>query len=102
VDERFEALMRFEVTRARELYEDADRGLHYIPRGRRYPITVARRLYAAILDRIEKADYDVFSGKASTSATRKLAVAAGCAARDPGELVARGRARREPEIAIPA
>lgn len=102
VDERFAALMRFEISRARALYEDADRGLHYIPRGRRYPITVARRLYAAILDRIEANGYDVFSGKASTSAAKKLAVAAGCAARDPGDLVARGRSRRRPQIAIPA
>lgn len=102
VDERFAELMRFEISRARALYEDADRGLHYIPRGRRYPITVARRLYAAILDRIETNGYDVFSGKASTSAAKKLAVATGCAVRDPGELVARGRARRKPEIAIPA
>lgn len=101
VDERFEALMRFEISRARELYEDADRGLHYIPRGRRYPIAVARRLYADILGRIERNRYDVFSVKASTSASRKLVVAAGCAARDPGELVARGRSRRRPEIALP-
>lgn len=102
VDERFEALMRFEISRARELYEDADRGLAYIPRGRRYPIAVARRLYAAILDRIEKRGYDVFSGKASTSGARKLAVAAGCALTDPGDLVARGRSRREPQVVIPA
>lgn len=101
-DERFAELMRFEISRARGLYEEADRGLHYIPRGRRYPITVARRLYAAILNRIEARDYDVFSAKASTSATRKLAVAAGCAAKDPGELVARGRSRQKPQIAIPA
>lgn len=102
VDERFEALMRFEISRARELYEDADLGLRCIPRGRRYPIAVARKLYAAILDRIESADYDVFSGKVSTSAAKKLTVAAGCAVRDPGEIVARGRSRGEPEIAIPA
>ncbi len=102
VDERFAALMAFEIGRARELYAEADRGLAYIPRGRRYPITVASGLYAAILDRIEAANYDIFSEKASTSAAAKLALAASCAAKDPGELVARGRSRGKPEIAIPA
>ncbi|WP_053057678.1 phytoene/squalene synthase family protein [Rubrobacter aplysinae] len=102
IDERFAKLMRFEISRARRLYEDADRGLHYIPRGRRYPIAVARRLYAAILDSIEANGYDVFSGKASTSAAKKLAVATGCAARDPKDLVARSRSRRAPGTAIPA
>jgi phytoene synthase len=102
IDQRFAKLMRFEISRARELYEDADEGLHYIPRGRRYPITVARRLYAAILDRIEANGYDVFSGKVSTSPAKKLTVAASCAVRDPGEIVARGRSRRSPRVAIPA
>ena len=102
VDERFAELMAFEIRRARELYAEADRGLNYIPRGRRYPIAVASGLYAAILDRIEAANYDVFSQKASTSAAAKLAIAASCAAKDPGELVARGRSRGKPEIAIPA
>lgn len=91
VDERFARLMEFEISRARALYENADRGMHYIPRGRRYPIVVARRLYAAILDRIETNAYDVFSDKASTSAAKKLTIAAGCAAKDPAELVSRGR-----------
>lgn len=102
VDERLAALMDFEIRRARGLYAEADRGLGYIPRGRRYPISVASGLYAAILDRIEAANYDVFSQKASTSAATKLAVAASCAAKDPGDLVARGRSRGKPEIAIPA
>jgi 15-cis-phytoene synthase len=94
VDERFVDLMRFEIERARRLYEFADEGLGYIPRGRRYPVSVARELYAAILDRIEAQDYDVFSRRAETSRLAKLRVAAGCAARDPGEMLARGRRQR--------
>lgn len=101
VDERFAELMRFEAERARELYRVADEGLVYIPRGRRYPVAVARRLYAGILDRIEAQEYDVFTRRAETSALYKVGVAAGCAARDPAELVARGRDNQEPEIAIP-
>jgi phytoene synthase len=91
VDDRFRDLMRFEIERARRLYAFADEGLRYIPRGRRLPIIVARKLYAEILDRIEAQDYDVFSQRAETSRLRKVWVAATCAAREPGELLVRDR-----------
>jgi 15-cis-phytoene synthase len=94
VDERFVALMRFEIDRARRLYEVADGGMDFIPRGRRFPVVVARKLYAAILDRIEAQQYDVFSRRAQVSRPAKLLVAAGCAASDPGEIVDRIRYRR--------
>jgi phytoene synthase len=86
VDERFVALMRFEIQRARELYRISDEGMSYIPRGRRYPVMVARELYAEILARIEAAGYDVFSRRAETGLTGKLRVAATRAARDGSRL----------------
>jgi 15-cis-phytoene synthase len=89
VDGRFVALMRFQIERARRLYACADEGMRYIPRGRRWPVMVARELYAGILDRIEERDYDVYSGRAETSRPRKLLVAARVAARDPREILAR-------------
>jgi phytoene synthase len=42
VDERFVELLRFEIRRTRRLYALADEGMGYIPRGRRYPVVVAR------------------------------------------------------------
>ena len=101
VDDRFVSLMKFEIDRARKLYEVADEGMKYIPSGRRYPVRVARELYAAILDRIEAQNYDVFSERAETSLAYKLWVAASRAARNPGEITARLRDRREPETSIP-
>jgi 15-cis-phytoene synthase len=98
VDERFVDLMRFEIGRARKLYEIADEGIAYIPRGRRFPVVVARELYAAILDRIEAQNYDVFSRRAQVSRPGKVMVAARCAARDPGEIAARVRYRRTAPI----
>jgi len=89
VDERFVDLMWFQIERARGLYEVADEGMHYIPRGRRYPVVVARHLYAAILDRIEDARYDVYARRAETSSLYKLWVASACAVRDPKEWSAR-------------
>jgi phytoene synthase len=94
VDERFVALMRFEIDRARGLYGVADEGMKYIPRGRRFPVVVARELYAAILDRIEAQNYDVFRRRAQVSRPAKLLFAARCAARDPGEISARVSQRR--------
>ena len=88
VDERFVALLRFEVVRARMLYDVADEGMRYIPRGRRYPVTVARHLYEAILGRIEAQGYDIFTRRAETSLSYKLRVAATRALEDPGELAA--------------
>ncbi|MDQ4043513.1 MAG: phytoene/squalene synthase family protein, partial [Actinomycetota bacterium] len=89
VDERFVGLMRFEIERTRRLYAFADEGMGYIPRGRRFPVIVARELYAAILDRIEAQGYDVFSRRAETPRLGKLKVAARCAVRDPKEILAR-------------
>ena len=94
VDERFVALMRFEIERAHRLYAFADEGIGYIPRGRRFPVIVARELYAAILDRIEAQRYDVFSRRAQVSRPAKLLVAARCAANEPGEIADRIRYRR--------
>jgi phytoene synthase len=102
VDERFVELMRFEISRARGLYRVADEGMRYIPRGHRYPVVVAGRLYEAILDRIEAQGYDIFAQRAQTSLSRKLQVAATCALENPQELVARVRSSGKPgRIAIP-
>jgi phytoene synthase len=102
VDERFVELMRFEISRARRLYRVSDEGMRYIPRGRRYPVVVAGRLYEAILDRIEAQGYDVFARMAQTSLAHKLRVAAACALEDPKDLVTRVRGNGKPGgVAIP-
>lgn len=89
VNEAFVELMRFEINRARMLYLIADQGMHHIPRGRRYPVVVARHLYAAILGRIEELGYNVFSRRAETTLAGKLRVTAARVVRDPGEILAR-------------
>jgi phytoene synthase len=101
VDKRFMELMRFEISRARMLYRVADEGMRYIPRGRRYPVVVARQLYAAILGRIEAQSYDVFSRRAETSLSHNLQIAAACAWGNPRDLAARIRGGKPGEIAIP-
>jgi phytoene synthase len=65
-------LMKFEVARARSLYRDAEPGVALLARPGRLPVRLAARLYESILTRIEERDFDVFSGRASTSFTGKI------------------------------
>lgn len=77
-------LMRFEIARNRELYREADAGLAHLPGPSQRCVRTARVLYAGILDRIEAADYDVFSSRARVPTWRKAGVAArSLAQRDP-------------------
>jgi phytoene synthase len=72
IDAPFRELMRFQVHRARAQYESGLQGLARLAPDVRFAILVAARLYAAILDEIEAADYDVFSQRASTSTWLKV------------------------------
>lgn len=72
VDEGWRALMRFEITRCRRLYADADRGIALLPPASARCVRAARVLYAGILDRIEHADYDVFTRRARVPGWRKV------------------------------
>jgi phytoene synthase len=86
IDDRFRALMCFQVARARAHYERGLFGIARLPADSQLAILVAARLYAAILDAIERANYDVFSRCAATSTWFKLGQAARCwaARRAPG------------------
>jgi len=76
IDERFVRLMRFEIARNRAIYRRAELGISALPEFARYPIRLAGRLYAAILQRIEANGYDVFHRRAATTKTYKLRTAA--------------------------
>jgi phytoene synthase len=67
-------LMRYEIARTREYYASADLGIPYLPPASARCIRVARRLYSSILDRIEAADYDVFTRRARVPSWRKALV----------------------------
>jgi phytoene synthase len=72
-DDRFIALMKFEIARARELYEAALPGIALLSPAARPAVGAAALLYRAILDRIEAIDYQVHTQRASTSAGEKWA-----------------------------
>ncbi len=73
----FRDLMAFEAARAREHFSRAAALLpHLRPESRRCPALLAS-FYCAILDRIERAGYDVFRRRPRLPVARKLSLAAG-------------------------
>lgn len=70
----WQALMRFEIDRTREYYTSADVGITMLPASSARCVRAARQLYAEILDRIERANGDVFRGRARVPTARKAFV----------------------------
>lgn len=70
-------LMRFEIDRTRRLYASADVGIAMLPGRSARCVAGARRLYSAILERIEANGYDVWAQRARVPTWRKVATAAG-------------------------
>ncbi len=75
-DERFHALMRFEVERAREYYEKALPLVPLIDPVSRPTFIIMYRIYRGLLDRIEHQGYDVFAHRARLSTARKMGIVA--------------------------
>jgi phytoene synthase len=75
VDQPWREVMAFEVDRARALYRSADAGVGMLPPASAGCVQAARTLYSQILDRIEDADYDVFSQRATVPTWRKAVIA---------------------------
>lgn len=72
VDERWRALMQFQIRRARAYYIEAAKGIRYLIPDSRWPVWTALMLYQGILDVIEQNDYDVFTQRAFVSKPRKI------------------------------
>jgi phytoene synthase len=75
VDEPWQRLMAFEIERCRGLYRSADLGIAMLPAASARCVRTARVLYAGILDRIERAGYDVFSSRVRVPTARKALTA---------------------------
>jgi len=72
VDERWRALMRFQIARNRRLYAEAWPGIALLHTDSRLAVAAAGELYRAILQAIEAQDYDVFHHRARVSTWGKL------------------------------
>jgi phytoene synthase len=71
VDERWQAIMQFQIQRAREYYCQAEQGICYLIRDSRLPVWTSLMLYQGILDSIERNQYDVFSQRAFVPSYKK-------------------------------
>ncbi len=72
VNERWRALMRFQIARARSLYAEAEPGIALLVPEGRFAIAAASGLYQGILADIEAHDYDVFHRRAQVGAWDKF------------------------------
>lgn len=74
-------LIAFELARTRQFYDCALPGIELVQRSSQDCLRTAWTLYGAILDEIEKADYNVFSRRVTVGLRRRLRVAGGGLAR---------------------
>ncbi|NJK35792.1 MAG: phytoene synthase [Oscillatoriales cyanobacterium SM2_2_1] len=73
VDDRWVALMRFQIQRAREFYRVAEAGVSALCRDARWPVWASLILYRNILKVIERNRYEVFEQRAYVPTPKKLA-----------------------------
>lgn len=76
VNQNFRDLIKFQVDRAREYFERGNRLFPLLDRRSRACPQAMAEVYMSILDKIEEADFDVFSGKVQLSKWTKFSLAA--------------------------
>jgi len=67
-------LILFQVERAHRYYDEAQPGIKMLETDSQFAISSASRIYRGILRKIEKRDYDVFTGRAFVPGRVKLAI----------------------------
>jgi 15-cis-phytoene synthase len=73
-DESFLKFMRFQIDRNREIYRQALPGIDLLHWRGRLAVRVSYVLYKAILNEIERANYDVYAGRVRTNYQQKVAL----------------------------
>ena len=64
INNQWKALMKFQLSRAREWFQKSEDGIKWLSSDARWPVWTSLRLYRGILDSIERLDYDVFNNRA--------------------------------------
>ena len=72
VDDRWRDFMKFQIERARNLYDEAWPGIAMLAPEGRFAIAAAAEFYRGILDDIEVHDYDVFTRRAHVTKWGKI------------------------------
>jgi len=71
-DEKYVALLKFQIERARKWYKVAEDGIPMLAEDARLPVRASLDMYSSILDKIEMNNYDNFNKRAYTSKFEKL------------------------------
>ena len=66
--------VKFKIAQARSLFKEAEIGIRLLPKKARFPILLASRLYMAVLDEIEKQNFDVFIKRARVNIWKKTII----------------------------
>jgi phytoene synthase len=72
MSENFIKMMKFQIERARDYYRTGENGISLLEKDSRFTVLLASRIYARILDEIERQNYDVFTRRAHTTSAQKL------------------------------
>ena len=71
-DVRFTSFMKFQIERTRRIYREALPGIKLLNWRGRLAVRVSYVLYKAILNEIERANYNVYAGRVRTNTRQKL------------------------------
>ncbi len=71
-DQKFIEMMKFQISRARNYYTKAEKGIPFLSKDTRFCVLLAARIYGRILDEIEKQNYNVFKNRVHTTKMQKL------------------------------
>jgi len=71
-DEKYVAMLKFQIERARKWYKVAEDGIPMLAEDARLPVRASLDMYSSILDKIEANNYDNFNKRAYTSKFEKL------------------------------
>lgn len=71
-DENFVELMKFQISRAKDYYATAEKGIGLLEKDTRFTVLLAARIYKQILEKIEKQNYNIFLKRAHTTLSQKI------------------------------
>jgi len=67
-------MMKFQIARARDFYAKGEKGIALLEKDTRFTVLLASRIYARILDEIERQNFDIFIKRAHTTTAQKLSM----------------------------
>jgi 15-cis-phytoene synthase len=71
-DDKFIEMMKFQISRARDYYAKAEKGISFLSKDTRFCVLLAARIYGRILDKIEQQNYNVFKSRVHTTKAQKI------------------------------